>query len=297
MRSSRLKSIGLALAGSFLALGTTATAVPSATAATAATGAMATSRAKPMTTTSYPNSMDALGDSMTRAFNTDCPSAWTDCPANSWSTGTNSAVNSYYLRLRSLNPAIDGNNFNDAISGDKMFDLQRQASSAVLRNAGLVTILMGNNDACGGASGAMTSVSDFKSQFTAALNTLATQAPNTQVRVASLPDAYQLWTLFHNDPAAVNAWQTYNECNALLLNPTSTAQADVDRRAAFRQREIDYNTVLGQVCAQYTNCRYDGGANFNVTFTTGDVSTDDYFHPSTAGQAALAASEWSTNGF
>jgi hypothetical protein len=37
----------------------------------------------------YPSSMDALGGSVTRGFNTDCPDAWTDCPDNSWATGAN----------------------------------------------------------------------------------------------------------------------------------------------------------------------------------------------------------------
>jgi lysophospholipase L1-like esterase len=246
--------------------------------------------------TAYPNSMDALGDSMTRAFNT-CALAWTDCLANSWATGTNSQVNSYYERLLALNSGIRGYNYNDAVSGAKMSDLNRQASSAVSRQAQLVTVLMGNNDACGGSSGVMTDVSTFQSEFQQAMATLTSGLPNASVRVASVPDAYQLWTLFHTNSSAVAAWNTYQECNALLANPTSTAQADVDRRAAFRQREIDYNTVLANVCAQYSQCRFDGDAGFNARFTTADVSTVDYFHPSVAGQALLASVAWGALGY
>ena len=50
----------------------------------------------------YPSSMEALGASVTVGFNTDCPEGWIDCPDNSWSTGTNPAVDSVYLRLLAL---------------------------------------------------------------------------------------------------------------------------------------------------------------------------------------------------
>ena len=46
--------------------------------------------------------MDALGASVTVGFNTDCLEGWIDCPDNSWSTGTNPAVDSVYLRLLAL---------------------------------------------------------------------------------------------------------------------------------------------------------------------------------------------------
>jgi hypothetical protein len=61
------------------------------------------------------------------------------------------------------------------------------------------------------------------------------------------------------------------------------------RRARVRQRNIDFNTQLQQVCAQFINCRFDNDAAFNTTFMPSDVSTVDYFHPSLSGQA-LAAS-------
>ena len=40
------------------------------------------------------------------------------------------------------------------------------------------------------------------------------------------------------------------------------------------------------------NCHYDSGAAYSVVFTTGDVTTRDYFHPSVAGQAKAAAGLW-----
>ncbi len=83
----------------------------------------------------------------------------------------------------------------------------------------------------------------------------------------------------------------------MLANPTSTKRADVNRRAAVRQRNIDFNTQLAQVCATYTNCIFDNNAIFNTAFTTSDVSTIDYFHPSVAGQKKLANTAWTAAGF
>lgn len=78
----------------------------------------------------------------------------------------------------------------------------------------------------------------------------------------------------------------------MLANPTSIAQADVDRRARVLQRIVNYNVALAEVCAQYRHCRFDGGAAFDAQFTKADVIHLDYFHPSLSGQAKLAAGTW-----
>ncbi len=76
----------------------------------------------------------------------------------------------------------------------------------------------------------------------------------------------------------------------MLANPTSTAQADVDRRTRVRQRVIDFNTQLAQACVAYgANCHFDGNAVFNYPFVLSEVSTWDYFHPNTTGQRSLAS--------
>ena len=95
--------------------------------------------------TGYPNSMASTGDSITRAFET-CPSPFTDCPANSWSTGTNGAVNSHYVRILAANSLISGNNLNDAVSGAKMTGLNGQVTTVNGQHVEYVTILMGAND-------------------------------------------------------------------------------------------------------------------------------------------------------
>jgi hypothetical protein len=246
----------------------------------------------------YPNSMASTGDSITRAFNTGFL-PFTDAATNSWSTGTNSTVNSIYNRLRSANPSITGRNYNYARTSAPMSELSGQFDSVMVQKVEYVTVLMGANDVCADNESQMTSVDTFRSQFQAAMTKLAAGSPTTRVYVVSIPDVYNLWDLFHNNSSARQTWFSLQLCQSMLANPASTRQADVDRRARVRQRNIDFNTVLAQVCAQYPNqqCRFDGNAVFNNRVAKSDVSTRDYFHPSLAGQAKLAAVAWGASGF
>lgn len=239
----------------------------------------------------YPDSMASTGDSITRAFNT-CSIAFIDCPANSWSTGSSSTVNSHYRRILAANPAISGRNFNDAVSGAEMADLPGQVQRAVAQGVEYVTILMGANDACASSEAAMTPVSEYRAQFTAAMSALSTGLPDARIYVVSVPDVYRLWEIYRDSWSARWTWTLFGICQSLLARPGSTAQADVARRLRVRQRVVDYNAQLADVCAAYVHCRFDGNAAFNTNFVRSDVSTRDYFHPSVAGQAKAAAVTW-----
>lgn len=262
-------------------------------------GPLARSAARPAAShaSTYPSSMDALGGSVTVGFNTDCPDAWTDCPDNSWATGTNPSVDSVYLRLLALNPQLKDHNSNDAESGTTMADLDGQAQSAVRRGPDLVLIAMGTNDACGGRTGVMTDVSKFREQFTQAMDTLTAGLPGARVHVLSIPDLYQRWETFHTVPRVVKAWRSIPFCPTLLIRPTSNAPADAARRAAVRARVLEFNSVLARVCAEYPQCTTDGGAAFRAPVRLAEFSTHDYWHPNIAGQATLAGLVWNTLGY
>jgi lysophospholipase L1-like esterase len=238
-----------------------------------------------------PHSMAALGNSITRGFNSG-PLAYQDNTTHSWSTGTDANVRSHYLRILEAKAAIAGKNFNDARSGAKMADLSGQAAIANAQRVDYITILMGGNDVCASSESAMTPVATFRVQFHAAMNDLATGSRKAKVYVVSIPDVYRLWEILHTDPAARFVWSLFGICQSMLANPDSSDQADVDRRARVRERNIAFNEQLQEVCATFTNCRYDGGAVFSTAFAVPDVSTRDYFHPSAAGQAKLASVSW-----
>lgn len=235
-----------------------------------------------------PSSMASMGDSITRGFNA-C--GWyVDCPSRSFSTGTDSAVNSHYLRVRAVNPAINGRNHNVARTGAKSADMPGQADAAVAQNVGYVTMLIGANDACTSSESSMTPVATFRANIDAALSRLKSGLPNARVFVISIPDVHRLWTVGRNDLLARTAWSLFGICQSLLANPTSNAQADVDRRNRVRQRVVDYNTQLAQACAAYgPNCVFDGNAVFNYPFTLAQLSGWDYFHPNADGQQVLAS--------
>lgn len=240
-----------------------------------------------------PTSIAAVGDSITQAASSG-GGLGADYPANSWSTGTNSTVNSHYLRLLALNSAIGGRNYNRSVSGAKMADLNGQMQTVSGLQPDYLTVLIGGNDLCTDSVGAMTSVSAFRSQFEAAMATLSSSSPNTNVYVSSIPNVYHLWDLFKGNWWARFIWSAGNICQSLLANPTSTTQTDVARRATVAQRNVDFNTQLAEVCAAYIHCRWDGNAAYNTAFTTSDAS-GDYFHPSISGQAKLAAVSWAAS--
>jgi lysophospholipase L1-like esterase len=245
-----------------------------------------TSKPKP----GLPASMAALGDSITAGVSTCFPP--TECRQNSWSTGTNPAVDSHYRRIRAGNAKIAGKARNYAVPGARAADLQAQAVKAVKAKVAYVTILIGANDACAPSENQMTTAGLFRDGVDAALRTLKKGLPKARVLVVSVPDLYRLWETGHTNPAARLAW-ALGECPSLLDNPTSTAKADNQRRHAVDARVDAYNDQLAAACRSYgKKCRWDGGKAHAVHFTLAQVSTLDYFHPSKEGQKELAAATY-----
>jgi PKD repeat protein len=238
-----------------------------------------------------PSNMAAVGDSITQAASS-AGSLGADAPQNSWSTGTSTTVNSHYLRLLDLGAPINGANHNRSVSGAKVADLTAQMADAASLTPDYLTVLIGGNDLCTDTVTEMTSVTDFHDRFQAAMTMLNNSSPDTWVYVVSIPNVYQLWQLFKDDFWARFVWSSADICQSLLSRPTSTQQDDVNRRAAVHQRNVGFNAQLAEVCSQFDHCLFDNNAVFDTSFTRGDVS-GDYFHPSLAGQAKLAAVSWS----
>ncbi|MCQ4046469.1 SGNH/GDSL hydrolase family protein [Streptantibioticus rubrisoli] len=230
----------------------------------------------------HPESVAALGDSITRGF--DACSLLSDCPEVSWATGTRADVNSLAGRLRG---SSGGSVWNFARSGARMADLPDQMAQAAQRRPQLVTVLMGANDACARSVAGMTPVADFRSRFTAAMEELRRTSPKTEVYVSSVPDLLRLWSVGRQDPVGSRIWGL-GICPSMLVGPADIGTEATARRAAVRDRVIAYNNVLGEVCGRYPLCRYDGGAVFQYRFGPGELSSWDWFHPNARGQARLA---------
>lgn len=233
--------------------------------------------------------MAALGDSITQAAMS-C-SGLISCPTNSWSTGSTASVNSHASRLRAAG-ATSLVAYNNAVSGAASNALPGQAQKAVTQGAQYVTIEIGANDACTRTVGAMTPTATFQANVQAALSALAASPASPEIFVASIPSLQRMYDLNKSSTSARLVWGLLKICQSMLEKPTSTATADVQRRAAVQQRVDEYNQALALACASVAKCRYDGGAVANYAFSKADISMRDYFHPSLSGQATLAAVTW-----
>lgn len=239
--------------------------------------------------TPFPDSIAAIGDSITQAANASLLHFGPSFPHNSWATGDDpyDTISSHYERLLAHNPAIAGRQANHAVSGAKMADANRQAALAVQQGAAYVTVLLGANDVCAPSKEAMTPVADFESSFRRAMTTVTTGLPAGRIYVASIPDIYQLWALNQGDLLARLTWEWFRICPTMLAGTNTEA----DRQYA-RARNADYNAALRRVCAEFSQCRFDDNRVFDARIEPADVSLVDHFHPSIEGLRKLAELTW-----
>ncbi|MYW65468.1 SGNH/GDSL hydrolase family protein [Streptomyces sp. SID8379] len=248
-----------------------------------------TSAAKPSpkptpTWDTSPRSVAAVGDSITRGF--DACTVLSDCPEVSWATGSDKSVDSLAVRLLGKSRA-QTHSWNHARTGARMADLPRQMEQAGAVRPGLVTVMIGANDACRGNAETMTSVDGFRADFEESLRQLRREAPKAQVYVMSIPDLKRLWSEGRENPLGKQVWKL-GICSSMLADPDDVDAAATARRDSVQERVEAYNKVLKDVCADDKRCRYDGGAVFGYRFGTDQLSHWDWFHPSKNGQARLA---------
>lgn len=251
------------------------------------TGASTAAVTSPDSLDSLPDRMASIGDSITRATNVCC--WYGDHRRHSWSTGGAwfDGIRSHYERIRSANPGIGGRNHNLAARGARMRNGPSQAAAAVSNGAEYVTVMLGANDACTSSPSTMTSVSDFRGQFEETMTTLTTGLPDARVFVASIPNIYRLWEIYHDRAVARFVWRTARICQSMLAagNGEAARQRVLNRVRAF-------NDVLAEECGEHPNCRFDGYAVFEFSFARRHISKLDFFHPSLSGQGKLASVTW-----
>ncbi|WP_251455458.1 GDSL-type esterase/lipase family protein [Microbacterium sp. Marseille-Q6648] len=269
------KKVGRALVALLAGAALAAGSIAGASAAAAAAAGKGRRRGGGGGGTSLPNSVAALGDSITQASMT-CFTLYT-CPVNSWSTGSDSLVQSHVTRLKALGAKIRSTG-NYAVPGAESADLPGQASRAVSQGAKYVTVLIGANDACADSVGSMTPVASFRSSIDSALSALASSKAQPVVFVASIPNLQRLWDINVGYPSSLSS--ITSRCPALAQDQAAV-QAQVDA----------YNAELAAACSATARCMWDGGAVANTDFTRADLASDS-FHPSRSGQAKLASVTW-----
>lgn len=229
--------------------------------------AAATARAAP-SGLPYPNSMAAIGDLLTL----DDPLLAN--PPDSWSTGTNPAVNSHYLRILAANPAIKGKIYN--FTGQEI-DLTAEAKEAVAKHVDYVTIGPIEDDTCQGTA----SPAKVAAKLEATLRILTAGLPNARVLVTSTRDVARL----------IRVLDQNHDLRGFPVCGTQVG-ASAAELARLHQRFVAVNKALAQVCARYRQCRFDGNAVFKMPLTLADISTTDHFSLSAKGHRKLAEVTW-----
>lgn len=240
----------------------------------------------------YPSSIAALGDSDSTGY--DSAIVNRDSRENSWSSGSNPAVQSHYVRILAANPKIKSHNDNFAVDGSGTVDLIRQARLAANEHAEYVTIETGGNDIC--QPGKPMPLATFKANYVKALRVLAAGVPNARIFVTSDP-----WA----NPALDAVFGPYQVAHG-YVSDGSTCDPDFDakgvpdpaREAAFTRLEDTYQAAVASACRQFIHCRFDGGVLRSLVPVMTDFSyltaTDPYAytHPSIQGHAKMAGASW-----
>lgn len=248
-----------------------------------------------------------------------------------WSTGykSNDFVYTLNERFEDANPtdfyennAARDDLFNHAVEGDEMEDFVVQANEVVTsagdtpsREAGIITVFLGNNDVCTDQVGTMTDPALFEAQYRAGLDVLAASdaTKNSFVHVSGIPDIYWLWIAKRSSFwCRVLVWP-FVPCKELLANPENDCAgggSDLDpdnidpddgpnckRRKNFHAAiRDDYNRILRDVLEEYRNNGLLPNAYyidiFDIQFDSSQVNKGDCFHPSDEGHQTLAQEHW-----
>jgi lysophospholipase L1-like esterase len=250
-----------------------------------------------------------------------------------WSTGYvhEDSVYSFNERFADFCPSEFQENsanldyqFNLAVSGATIEDFHQQAmkvtdiaEKTLAGKASMITIFLGNNDVCASSLDTMTPPAEFESYLRAGLDVLASsqKTKDAIVHVSSIPAIYWLWESLKNNEECQKAWQ-FVPCQNLLENPINdcgAGQSHLDpdtihaddgphciRRKTVHARIRDiYNPILKNVVKEYADSGLLPNGYFNdifsIRFRPQHINTGDCFHPSAAGQAFLAQSQWNAS--
>ena len=246
-----------------------------------------------------------------------------------WSTGFDASDIVYSLneRFEMIEPEFYNENnesmdvkYNVAESGAVIADFASQANTVVsealqMGGAGMVTILLGNNDVCEDSLDGMTDPDLFEARFRAGLDILAASeaTKNAEIHVSAIPAIYWLWAAKKDSSKCQFVWWVGDVCQSLLENPgddcVSVESRDNPdkiytgdgpnclRRKEFHRRIRDvYNPILKNVIQEY---KMSGALQnayyidiFDVKFMSSHINDGDCFHPAISGHELLADEEW-----
>lgn len=240
--------------------------------------------------TRYPGSMVVLGNDQVLGHGSDPAHPYRDTPANSWATGANPAVNSIYIRILALNPAVRGHNVNLGHDDANVRDLASNVREAIALKPKpeLVLIELDGDIECDAQDSDR--VAEYKTDLAAALSTLAKGLPNARIFIVSSWGSFSSYVKYLQGLPKGDRMKHAGK--GLCQFVDSPSGRVVPSHVAYIKKFVtQYEAAQAAVCAQIAHCRYDGGAAQRMTVTSTDISLDQE-HLSLAGEARLAAIEW-----
>ena len=238
----------------------------------------------------YPSSIVVIGHSGSTGRATDPDWPVKDVPRNSWATGDNPTVNSVYLRILALNPAVRGHAANLAVDGTAVDQLDVQAQEALrikpLPDLFLIETL-DNDIRCDGTD--EQNYAPFGASFERALDRITHGAPHAKIFVVGSPagSVESVTAVRSKFPDFIKLAGGDAPCDTL------DSAGHIRKAGILKVNTIvkGYQGELASHCAKFPQCRYDGGALSRMAVTAEDLAVD-HVHLSIAGHRKQAEVEW-----
>ncbi|GAA2128169.1 SGNH/GDSL hydrolase family protein [Nocardioides bigeumensis] len=232
------------------------------------------------------DSIAVLGHSGATGANSDPDHPGTDARSNSWATGDSPKVDSVYKRLLDSHPALKDHNYNGAVDGSRVDNLELQLAS-VLRLADpvpdVVIIQTIDNDMrCDGTD--EDNYAYFGETLDEMIGLIQERTRGAQVFIVSQwadVEEWSSWAVGRPDVVAANS----------DLGPcTVFRDGKVWPKGVRTMQELTngYFEVIEDVCAAHDGCFTDQRALQQMQVVDADVSSDGQ-HLSIAGNKKMAA--------
>jgi hypothetical protein len=243
----------------------------------------------PLNRTPELDAIGVIGHSGATGYNSDGQGQ--DVPANSWVTGTNPELDSIYLRLLADHPALEGHNWNEAVSGSSVIGLMHQAQALLGYDPvpDIVFIVSIDNDVrCDGSD--EDNYGDFEGGVTEVVDYLQGSAPGMKIFFTDTPLSVHDYdaVVLKKDGGEAHISDPGSPCNAIVDGAIDPAGE------AYQQQVYDeYYARLGRICAQRTDCATDEGMLQSKAFKAAPQDMcEDLNHFTVSGLAKEAAIVW-----
>ena len=256
----------------------------------ASTSEVASSASPTPVTTEALDSIAVLGHSGATGTMSDPKDTYRDAHENSWATGDNPAVQSIYYRLLQTHPAMQGHNYNEAVNGTGVDNLEPQLDRLLQEAAPLPDVVLvqtiDNDMHCDGTDAQ--NYQPFGEALTQALTTIEAKIPGVDIFLVSQWGTVKNWTAYAaGNPSAVAENSGTGPCDVFTENGKIRPAGEKSLQAIVDH----YWSVVETACASLPHCFTDGGAMQTMRIKAEDVASDGN-HLAIPGHAKMAAIAW-----